>query len=95
MFYLTYFFFYSGFYQCIASNPLGEVTASAALSFWPTQTYINPPFVMRCIPLTKSTIYLTWKTPEDIAVVAHTIHYLSGDYFHYIFFIISVLLLIF
>ena len=62
----------------MASTPLGEVTGSAALSFWPSQA-INPPFVMRCIPLSKRTIYLTWKTP-DVAVVAHTIHYMSGDY---------------
>ncbi|CAG2068859.1 unnamed protein product, partial [Timema podura] len=71
----------SGVYQCIAVNPLGEVSTAARLVVMSSQYQPDPPGGLSCRSLSSSQVLLQWEkpSPKGKEIQAYTYHYLPTD----------------
>ncbi|KAK5650818.1 hypothetical protein RI129_001847 [Pyrocoelia pectoralis] len=64
----------SGIYQCVASNSVGQIWASARLLPIFSDNRPNPPQNVSCHPFDDNSICLTWNSPPNITIQAYSIY---------------------
>lgn len=71
----------SGLYQCVATNPLGEIRSVARILVQADRSPPSPPSNLTCRPFSSTSVCLRWQpTPPNVPKIkAYTVHYMRSD----------------